>query len=30
MWRSSQKDNKTVADAIVEAKDEAKEAVKSA
>lgn len=30
MWRNSQKDINTVADAVVEAKDEAKEAVKSA
>lgn len=30
LWRNSQKDINTVADAVVEAKDEAKEAVKSA
>lgn len=29
-WRSSQKDNNTVADAVADVKDEAKEAVKSA
>lgn len=30
LWRSSQKNNPTVADAVAEVKDEAKEAVKSA
>lgn len=30
LWRNSQKDINTVTDAVVEAKDEAKEAVKSA